>query len=105
MVHSLQSCNYMKIEESNCLKFGQIKKGELNRPVTIQEQQLDRHQNTYYDEIYYLDMKEMTLQQLVLIQSIFQQESYQNIIDLINLQPDLRLFFKSFLELDHANLV
>ena len=22
MVHSLQSCNYMKIEESNCLKFG-----------------------------------------------------------------------------------
>jgi len=47
----------------------------------------------------------MTLIEVILIQSIFACKSQQNIIDLIELQPEPSIFFKSFMELDIANMV
>ena len=37
-VHSLDSCNYLKIEDSNHLRFMRSKNGETDRIVMIQEQ-------------------------------------------------------------------
>ena len=41
MVHSLQSCNYLKIEDSNHLLFERPKNGNTNRLIHIQEQYQD----------------------------------------------------------------
>jgi hypothetical protein len=37
MVHSLQSCNFLKIEESNLLLFERPHEGQIKTKVTIQE--------------------------------------------------------------------
>ena len=47
----------------------------------------------------------MTLIELILTQSIFSCKSLTHIYNLIELQPEPSLFFKSFLELDIANMV
>lgn len=39
MVHSLPSCDYLKIDESNLLSFEIAKQGTNQRLVKIQEQQ------------------------------------------------------------------
>lgn len=47
----------------------------------------------------------MTLIELILTQSIFSCKSLAHIYNLIELQPEPSLFFKSYLELDLANMV
>ena len=47
----------------------------------------------------------MSLIEVILIQSIFACKTQLDIIKLIQLQPDPSLFFKSFMELDNANMV
>ena len=46
----------------------------------------------------------MTLKDLILVQSVFQCETANEILELINLQPNHRIFYSSFMELDFANL-
>ena len=105
MVHSLDSCNYLKIEPNNHLKFMKAKNGETDRIVMIQEQYIDQDGDTLYDDIYQLIISEMSLRDLLLIQSIFKCKTQNEIVQLIELQPDANLFFKSFLELNIQNLV
>jgi len=50
-------------------------------------------------------MDEMSMKELILIQSVFMCKSTQAIIELINIQPGPDIFFKSFMELDQANMV
>lgn len=47
----------------------------------------------------------MTLIETIFIQGIFACKTMPDIIKLIFLQPDPSLFFKSFIELDNANMV
>ena len=85
MVHSLESCNYLKIEDSNHLKFLRPKNGESERLVQIQEQYLDHNGDTFYDDIYQLSLAEMSLRELILIQSIFKCKTQHEIVQLIEL--------------------
>lgn len=105
MVHSLPSCCYLEIDDSNFLSFERPNQGSLNRLVKIQEQQLDNYGNTYYDEIYSVNMDEMSLSQLIVIQSLFMSDSAMDVIELIKMQPDPMLFFKSYMELDQSNMI
>ena len=50
-------------------------------------------------------MQEMNLIELLLIQSVFNCETSVEIMELIKLQPSPKMFFKSFLELDLANML
>jgi hypothetical protein len=65
MVHSLESCNYLKIENSNHLKFMNAKNGETDRIVMIQEQYIDYDGNTNFDDIYQICISEMNLRELM----------------------------------------
>jgi len=65
MVHSLESCNYLKIENSNHLKFMNAKNGETDRIVMIQEQYIDFDGNTNFDDIYQICISEMNLRELM----------------------------------------
>lgn len=66
---------------------------------------MDSNGNTYYDEIFRINMEEMDLVEIILVQSIFLLDSSNEILELIDLQPNRTLFFKSFMELDLANLI
>lgn len=80
MVHSLDSCNYLKIEPNNHLKFMRAKNGETDRIVMIQEQYIDQDGDTLYDDIYQLIISEMSLRDLLLIQSIFKCKTQNEIV-------------------------
>ena len=47
----------------------------------------------------------MELKQLILIESLFKLGSATEIIELIDIQPNNSLFFKSFMELDKMNMI
>lgn len=99
MVHSLNSANYLKIEDSNMINFENSMLGDV-KTVIIQEQHLDKSGNTYYDEIFRINLELMGLRELILVQSLFFLETSGEIMELIELQPNNSLFFKSFMELD-----
>ena len=67
MVHSLPSCDYLKIDKSNMLSFERPNQGSNNRTVKILMQQLDQDGNTYYDNIYQVNIDEMELRELMVI--------------------------------------
>jgi hypothetical protein len=73
--------------------------------VTIKEQQMDSKQNTYHDEVYDVKIGEMNLRELMVIYSIFMCEGALEIVKLIKLQPNPRLFQRSFMELDQSNMI
>jgi hypothetical protein len=52
-----------------------------------------------------MKIDEMTVKEMNIIQSIFYCENVNEIIELIKLQPNMDTFFKSFLELNNANMV
>lgn len=105
MVHSLPSCCYLKIAESNLLTFERPKQGTNNRIVKIQEQQQDQFGNTYYDDIYEVNIDEMSLRELMVIQSVFMCDSAMEVVKIIKLQPNPQLFQRSFMELDQSNMI
>lgn len=105
MVHSLHAAAYLKVEDTNMIQFEESTSREEKCLVKIQQQHLDSNGNTYYDEIFRINMDEMDLVEIILVQSIFLLDSSNEILELIDLQPDRGLFFKSFMELDLANLI
>jgi len=105
MVHSLESLSYLKIEDSNHIKITRPQINKNYRTIFISEQFTDANGETRFEDLYQVNVSEMTLIELILIQSIFSCQTLTNIYNLIELQPDSQLFFKSFLELDIANMV
>ena len=105
MVHSLRSCEYLRIEPSNLMQFDRPNQDQQNRTICVQEQQFDPQGNTYYADIFKLNIDEMSVRELMLVQSVFQCDNAMEIVELIDLQPSPAIFFKSFMELDQANLV
>ena len=57
-----------------------------------------------YDEIYKVKIHEITLRELLLMQSFYICANESDIQKLVYLQPDPKLFYKTFLELDFSNL-
>ena len=47
----------------------------------------------------------MTLHDLIMIQSMFLLDTVNEILTLIDIQPNKSMFFKSFMELDQGNLI
>jgi len=67
MVHSLRSCDYLKVEPSNLINFDRPHQGSFNRVLCIKEQQIDSSGTTTYNDIFELNIDEMTLRELILI--------------------------------------
>jgi len=103
MIHSLGSCNYLKIEPSNHLLF-QCQFYD-DRKVAVQEQYTDSEGQTHFEDIYKIKIFEPTLRELMLFQSIYAVKTQSDINDLVNNQPDPKVFFKVFLELRHKSML
>ena len=65
MIHSLGSCNYLKIESTNHLLFAF--QFYQNRQICIQEQYNDQEGNTHFEDIFRIKIFEITLRELLLL--------------------------------------
>ena len=103
LIHSVGSCNYLKIEPTNHLLFAC--QFYNDRQICIQEQYNDGDQQTHFDDIFKVKIHEITLRELLLVQSIYACKNQSDIQLLVDDQPDPRIFFKVFLELDVKSMV
>lgn len=65
MVHSLNSMNYLKVEDSNMLYFQQLT--NENKMVVIQQCQTDEFGNHYFENIFSIKLQSMSLLDLIFI--------------------------------------
>lgn len=103
MIHSVGSCNYLKIEKTNHLLFAC--QFYDNRQICIQSQYDDLDGNTHFDDIFRVKINEITLRELMLIQSIYACKTQSDIELLVKDQPEPTVFFKVFLELGVKSMV
>lgn len=68
MLHSLDSCTDLKLEESNHLMFVQKESGLI---ISVQEQYEDNQSDTMFEDIYRVHVLKMSLRELLLAQSVF----------------------------------
>lgn len=85
MVHSLESCSYLKIEDTNHIHITRPRHNATSRDIFIKEQYTDNNGETQFEDLYKISVQEMNLIELILIQSIFACRSQQHIINLIEL--------------------
>lgn len=71
MVHSLESCSYLKIEDTNHIQITRPRHNKKTRDICIKEQYTDSNGETQFEDLYKVPVTEMTLIELILIQSVF----------------------------------
>jgi hypothetical protein len=69
LMHSLGSCDYLKIESTNHLLFAC--QYYEDRQICLQEQYNDLDGFTHFDDIFKIKIDAITLRELLLIQSIY----------------------------------
>ena len=107
MIHSLESCNFMKNDQSNYLLF------ECSKPdykiITIQQEYVKGTVKTGEEagfwNLYNIKLHTITLRELLLFQSLYVCKTLSQIVSIVRDQPNPGVFYKSFLELDGANMV
>lgn len=103
MLHSLGSCNYLKVEPSNHLLFAcQFYE---KRTICVQEQFNDKEGNTRFEDIYKIRIHELTLRELLLIQSMYTVHNQSEVSALIEAQPTPSIFYKVSLNLGIKSLI
>jgi len=107
MIHSLESCNYLKVDKNNYLLFECAKPTE--KIISIQQQYLkgDREngEESEFWNLYNVRLHDITLRELLLFNSLYVCKTLSEIINIVNDQPNPSVFYKSCLELDGAPMV
>lgn len=106
MIHSLESANFLKVEPSNFILF---ECSDENKIISIYNE-FTRYrgsgaEETGYQCIYRIKIHNITLRELLIFQSLYVSKTQSHIVNLIEQQPNPSVFYKSFLELDCANMV
>lgn len=106
MIHSLESVNFLKVEPQNFILF---ECSDENRVISIYNEytkvSFTGESETGYQCIYRVKINDSTLRELLILQSLYVSKTQSHIVDLIKQQPNPSVFYKSFLELDCANMV
>lgn len=106
MIHSLESLTFLKIDPINSITFEC--QDYNNRIISIDQEYKKFTGNgfeNYYENIYKVKIHEITLRELMILQSFYLCKTQSDIFNLVRKQPTPRLFYKTFLELDCANMV
>jgi len=113
MLHSLESVDYLKVDPENFILFEcseeekiisiqqEFHKGKKNEDETDQDA---GSSETQYDNVLSIKLYQITLRELLLFQSVYVCKTQSDIILLVEDQPLPVVFYKSFLELDGANM-
>jgi hypothetical protein len=89
MIHSLDSYNFLKLSRDNYLVFKCI--DPENKIISIQQERMVLEAGEYiskFVEIYNISIRQITLRQLLLMNSIFVCKTNNQIVDLVNDQPN-----------------
>jgi len=106
MIHSLESCNFLKVDRNNYLVFECSKPD--SRAVSVQQEYSKGDgagEETLFQHLLSVKLCEVTLRELLLFNSLYVCKTLSEIIDIVNDQPDPQVFYKSFLELNGTNMV
>ena len=106
ILHPLTSCEFLRISPTNFMLFA-FQRSDCKR-IKVQEQysykkcESDRDEDaeTCFDDIYQIKVDDIDLRELLMLRSLYKSASVANMQALINEQPNPRIFFKVFLELD-----
>lgn len=87
MIHSLESCNFLKVDKSNYLVF-QCQKHE-NRVVAIEQEYIkgetkEAGEETSFTNLLNVRIHEITLRELLLFNSLYVCKTLSHIIDIVN---------------------
>ena len=106
MLHSLDSCSYLKISPSNYLVFECAKLDK--RVVSIQQEFMElndlKTEETSFERVYNIKISDITLRELILFQSIYLCKTETDIFKIIKMQPNPSVFYKTCLEFDGTNM-
>lgn len=61
--------------------------------------------DNFYGNVYKVKIHEVTLRELLCLQSFYLCKTSSDIVNLVKMQPNPTFFYKTFLELDGANMV
>ena len=89
MIHSLESCNYLKVDKGNYILFSCAKYSD--RQVQIQQEYSKGQkgaEETDFQQIYNIKIWEITLRELLLFQSLYVCKTQADIVDLVQNQPN-----------------
>ena len=101
--HSLDSPSFLKLESCNFIHFKALE--DNDREITVyQEYQrfIGNYKETRYDKIYSLKINDLSLRELNILQGFYIAKD-QQITQLVKMQPNPSLFYKTCLELDLCN--
>ena len=71
----------------------------------IQEQITNEDGETSFDNILQIRINDITLRELLLLQSLYVAKTQSDIIALVKEQPNPRVFYKTYLELNKSNML
>jgi hypothetical protein len=101
MLHSLASMNYLKHDPANLVVYA-------NQNIEKREVQIKqvyyRENETCMKDIYKIKIHKITLRELLVLQSIYVCKTLSEIREIVQDQPKPLVFYKSFLELNGANM-
>jgi hypothetical protein len=107
MIHSLESCSFLKLNKNNYLLFECARPGQ--RVVSIQQEYSKENQGageeSAFWDLYGVKLVEITLRELMLFMSLYVCKTQSEIIDIVNDQPNPSVFYKSCFELNGSNMV
>ena len=89
MIHSLESCNFLKVDRNNYLVFECSKPD--NRSVSVQQEYSKGDgsgEETLFQHLLSVKLSEVTLRELLLFNSLYVCKTLSEIIDIVNDKPD-----------------
>lgn len=107
MIHSLESVSFLKVEPENFILFECS--DDTHKIISVYNE-FTKYRGTEFEEtgyqcIYRIKNHDITLRELLIFQSLYLSKTQSHIVNLIEQQPNPSVFYKSFLELDCANMV
>jgi len=108
MIHSLESMSFLKADPENYIHFASqnMSKREIQIQYEYKEGDLGKEKDTnHFKNLYSVKINTITLRELLLFKSIYYCSTLRDINELIELQPQPKVFYKSFLELDCSNMI
>ena len=108
MLHSIDSMSFLKVDNQNFIHFAMQNMNK--RQIQIQQEFYNGDVGKEQDEnnfqkLYSIKLWAVTLRELLVFKSLYYCTTQEQIMDLINEQPNPTVFYKSLLELDGSNMV
>ena len=102
MIHPVNSMDYLKIDDVKNFIFFEF--ASESKIISIM-QQFTAGEETHFESIYKIKVYKPTLRELLIFNSFYVCSTQSEILQLVKLQPNPSLFYKSLLEFDCQNMV